>query len=83
MGRNSGLLLGPQSLKRVTLVQLSQRNLVKARVFFQGSVENLAATQLDVLLIVHMKDSALTMCRIQSYMPFLFHRNNNDVIMHS
>ena len=83
--KHSGKGKGPWSLKGMALVQLSQctRHLGTMRVFFQGSVENLAATQLDVLLIVHMKDSALTMCRIQSYMPFLFHRNNNDVIMHS
>ena len=37
----------------------------------------------DVLFIVHPKDSAFTMSRIQSYMFFLFCRNNNDVIMHS
>jgi len=46
MGRNSGLLLGPQSLKGMALVQLSQHTwyLAMTRVFFQGSVENLAAT---------------------------------------
>jgi len=38
--------------------------LVTMRVFFQGSVESLAATRPDMLFIVHMKDSAFTMGRI-------------------
>ena len=75
----------PQSLKGVALVQLSRHTwyLVTMRVFFQGSVENLAAMRPDVLFIVHAKDSAFPMGRIQSYMLFFFHCNNNDAIMHS
>ena len=47
------------------------------------SVENLAATQLDVPFVVHTKGSAFTTGRIQSYTLFLFRRNNDDVIMWS
>ena len=63
-GRNGGYNLhGAQGLKRVTLVQWSQRTWysVTMAVFFQGSVENLAATRPDVLFTVWAKDSALTM----------------------
>ena len=65
-GKKGVLLLGPQSLKGVALVQLSQCTwfLVMMRVFFEGSVENLAATRLDVLFIVHTIDSAFTTGRI-------------------
>ena len=82
IGRNGGLLLGPQILKRVALILLSQHTwyLVTTSVSLQVS---LAATWLDVLFIVHMKDSAFSMWRIWCYMLFLFHCNNDDVIMRS
>jgi len=65
-----GYLLGPRNLKGMALVQLSQRTwcLVTARVFFQSSVRNVAAMQLDVLFILHARDSAFTTDKIQSYM---------------
>ena len=71
------------SLKGVALVQWSQCTwfLVMMRVFFEGSVENLAATWPDVLFIVHTIDSAFTTSRIRTYTLFLFCRNNNAVIM--
>jgi len=52
-----------QGLNGMALVQLSQCTwyLATTRVFLQGSVENLAATQPDMLFIVHAKDSAFTM----------------------
>ena len=56
--------------------------LAMMRVFLQGSVENVAANQPDMLFIVHTEDSAVTTCRIRSYMLFPFCCNNNDVIMH-
>ena len=71
------------SLKGVALVQWSQCTwfLVMMRVFFEGSVENLAATWPDVLFIVHTIDSAFTTGRIWSYMLFHFRCNNDAVIM--
>ena len=54
-----GLLLGPESLKGMVLVQLSWRTWYSVTttvyVYFQGSVENFTATQLSVLSIVHTK----------------------------
>ena len=52
-----------RGLNGMALVQLSQHAwyLATTRVFLQGSVENLAATQLAVLFIVQAQDSAFTM----------------------
>ena len=74
---------GKIQLKHTSTAKWTRINNIKnvVRVFFQGSAENLAAMWLDVLFIVHAKDSAFTMRRIQSYMLFFFHCNNNDVIM--
>ena len=72
------LLLGLQGLKRVALVQLSQRA-VKTGLLFQGSIENLATVRPDVL---HRVQILLHCGRTQSYMLFLLCRSDNDVILH-
>jgi len=58
----------------MALVQLSQCTwyLVMARVFFQGSVENLAAMRLNVLFMFHAKLISFSLSVIDITFPSSF-----------
>lgn len=61
-----------------------QDPIVTTRVFFQASVENVAAMWPDVVFKVNSKGYASPWVEYKvMYMLFLFHLNNIDVIIHS
>jgi len=84
-GKKWGVITWSMMFERGGIGPVNQRALylVMMGVLFQGSVENLAYKQLDVLFIVHMKDSVSTTAentKLHALSP-LHYLTNDDAMM--